>query len=52
MNWKAYSVLFGDLRMMKGLPSETNLIDYAKKQLTAGKRVPYLFTEFGALAAR
>ena len=38
--------------MMKGLPSETDLIDYAKKQLTAGKRVPYAFTAFGAIAAR
>ena len=35
-----------------GLPSETKLIDYAKQQLTAGKRVPYMFTAFGALAAR
>lgn len=35
-----------------GLPHERNLIEHAKKQLTAGKKVPYEFTQFGALAAR
>ena len=34
------------------LHSEARLIDYAKQQLTAGKRVPYSFTAYGALAAR
>ena len=35
-----------------GLSHERNLIEHAKKQLTAGKKVPYEFTQFGALAAR
>ena len=43
---------FGILEPFMGLPYERALIEHAKKQLTAGKKVPYEFTQFGALAAR
>ena len=43
---------FGILEPFMGLPHERALIEHAKKQLTAGKKVPYEFTQFGAIAAR
>ena len=35
-----------------GLPHETAVIEHAKNQLTIGRKVPYEFIQFGALAAR
>ena len=43
---------FGILKPFMGLPHETAVIEHAKNQLTIGRKVPYEYIQFGALAAR
>ena len=52
VDWSNCRTFFGILQPFMGLPHERALIEHAKKQLTAGKKVPYEFTQFGAIAAR
>ena len=51
-NWRQCSRFFDDLEPYIGVESELELIEYTKKMLAAGEKVPYEVTKLGVLAAR